>query len=165
MALLSGFNADDYKGDDLFPDGEYSVIITESELTPRTKGNGDDWKFVFQVMDGKLQNRQITFWLAFDIPGATGGMEQALQIGKRTISDICRAVNITTPKRTEELKGKTLKLKLKIKEGKDGVARNQIQKCTARLTAAKPVQKNMVEQAFETEAVASAPTEKKNPFA
>ena len=167
MASLDGFNPDDYKGPKLLPDGVYPVFIINCDLTPRRNG-GTDIKVHLKVLNGPSQNEEITFWFAYEIPNATGGMEQALQIGRRTFSDICRAVNVNEPKHTNDLIGKKFKLKLKIKQGKDGVKRNTIVNASPLLTGsfqdakkAEPQaeEKSLVEQAFE-----DAPV-KKNPFA
>lgn len=117
MADLGGtFNSDDHK-QALFPEGEHAVQIVESDLTQRKNGDGKDWKFKFRVLRGPLQNKDCTFWLAYDIPNATGNMAMALEIGRGMIANICRAVGVLQPKRTEELIEKKLMLTVKHKDG------------------------------------------------
>ena len=148
MADLGGtFNSEEHK-QALFPEGEHAVQIVESDLTPRKNGSGRDWKFKFRVLRGPLQNKDCTFWLAYEIPNAAGNMAMALEIGRGMIANICRAVGVLSPNKTEDLNEKKLMLTI---QHKDGWAR--IKKVEALKDA--PV---------APEAVAAG-GEKKNPFA
>lgn len=120
MATLNEvFKANEYKRE-LFPAGEYAVQITDSELSDRKDGKGQDWRFKFKVLRGPLQNKEATFWLAYNIPGAAGGLAQAVDIGRGMIANICRAVGILEPSATEQLNGCKLVITVKHSEGKTG---------------------------------------------
>jgi len=117
MADLGGtFKSEEHK-QALFPEGEHAVQIIESDLTQRKNGAGKDWKFKFRVLRGPLQNKDCTFWLAYEIPNATGNMAMALEIGRGMIANICRAVGVLEPTKTEDLNEKKLMLTIAHKDG------------------------------------------------
>jgi hypothetical protein len=116
MADISGlgFNANDVEpneGFDLLPDGEYDAIIVASEIKKTTAGTGSYLSLELQVLNGKYQNRKI--WDNLNILNPS---EKAQQIARGTLSAICRAVNVLTPKDTAELHNKPLRISVKIEK-------------------------------------------------
>lgn len=114
MADLGGFDASQVEpnqGFDLLPAGEYDAVIVASELKATTAGTGKYLKLELQILSGKFQNRKLWDQLNLWNPS-----EQAVQIAKGTLSSICRAVGVLTPKDSAELHNKPLRVSLKIKK-------------------------------------------------
>ena len=107
---------------DAIPAGEYDVIIVASSIEPTKSGNGRFIKLELQVLSGQHQNRKLWDRLNIWNPNA-----QAVQIAKGTLSAICRAVNVMTPRSTEELHNKPLRCKVAVEDGQNaGEKRNAI---------------------------------------
>lgn len=108
MANLSGFDANGIEPATTFealPAGDYTAIIVESdyELTANAKasGNAQDGQFLklkLQVVEGPFQNRTL-----YDRLNLVNPNEQAVEIAKRTLSAICRAVGRMQPQDSSEL--------------------------------------------------------------
>lgn len=110
----SGFDANTVEpnqGFDVLPAGEYDAVIVASEIKTTTAGDGKYLKLELQVLNGQFQNRKIWDQLNIWNPNA-----QAVQIAKGTLSAICRAVNVLTPKDSSELHNKPLRIKLAVKK-------------------------------------------------
>jgi len=155
---LEGFNASDIEPQQAFtpiPAGDYQVIITESELKTTKAGTGQYLKLKLQVLNGQHQNRVL-----FDNVNIKNPNETCQQIGQGTLSSICRAVNVLTPKDSAELHNKPLTAVVKVGVDQNNNPNNEVKGYKPRHTqpAAGP---NMVEQAFETQAPSG---EKPNPF-
>lgn len=123
MANLSGFNAnevDPNEGFDAVPAGEYPAIIIASELKATKAGTGNFLLLELQILRGKYQNRKLWDRLNLKNPNAT-----AVQIGKGTLSAICRAVGVMEPKDSAELHNKPLLVKVAVKQF-DGEDRNEV---------------------------------------
>ncbi len=69
------------------PAGMYPAMITESEIKPTKSGSGQMLQLVFTVMDGQHKGRKL--WERLNIINPN---PQAVQISRRTIEAICRAV-------------------------------------------------------------------------
>lgn len=126
MADLSelGFNANEVKpneGFDVLPAGDYEAVIVGSEIKPTTKGDGRYIKFELQIINGEFQNRKL--WDNLNIWNPS---EKAVQIAKGTLSAICRAVNVPTPKDTSELHNKPLRVSVKVESSTDYGKQNKI---------------------------------------
>jgi hypothetical protein len=120
-----GFDANQVEpgGFDLIPPGEYDAVITKSEVKGTSTG-GKMLKLQLQICNGPLQNRVL-----FDQLNLWNSNAQAVQIAKGTMSAICRAVNVLTPKDSSELHDKPMRISVGIQKGKgdyEGQDQNRI---------------------------------------
>jgi len=121
MASLDGFDAskvEPNEGFDLLPAGEYTAVIVGSERKPTSNGNGEYLKFELQITDaGKYQNRKL--WDNLNIKSSGPNKDTTEKIAKGTLSAICRAVNVLTPKDTNELHMKPIRITVGVKTRSD----------------------------------------------
>lgn len=108
MGNLNKFNANDYppetqvKGSyDPLPKGKYTVCIVSSETNPTKKGDGEFLSLKLEVLDGDFKGRKLFETLLLDHPS-----EKAVEIAKKKLAQICRAVNVLTPDESDELHDK-----------------------------------------------------------
>ena len=113
MADLSGFDANLVKPNtgNIVPANEYDVVIINSELRPTAKGDGKYLKLEMQILNGPMQNRHL-----FDQLNLVNPNEETVQIARGTLSAICRAVGVMTPKDSAELHNKPLRVKVVVKK-------------------------------------------------
>jgi len=124
MGNLEGFNAEEVEPSEGFsaiPGGDYQVIITDSKMKPTKNGNGKYLELKMQILNGQHQNRVL-----FDRLNLVNQSEVAVQIAKGTLSAICRAVNVLTPKDSSELHNKPLTATVKTKKDQDGNMQNEV---------------------------------------
>lgn len=151
MADLSGFDAsqvDPQQAFDCIPAGEYPVVIVASETKATKDGKGKYLALELQVTAGEFQNRKL-----FDRLNLWNANEKAVQIARASLSSICRAVNVLTPKDSSELHAKRLVAKVVVKDDPEFGKRNEIK-------AYKPVGATVPASA----PVASAPAAVGNPW-
>lgn len=106
MANLAGFDASQVPEQQEFsaiPEGQYVVIATASEMKPTKSGTGTFLQFTFEVVDGPMKGRKVWSRLNLVNPNAT-----AVDIAKRELGAICRAVGIIKPGDSAELHNKPL---------------------------------------------------------
>jgi hypothetical protein len=104
------------------PAGKYPVVIVESAMKPTKAGDGQYLEIVLQVQGGPHDGRQLWDRLNLKNPN-----QQAVDIARQTLSSICRAVNVPTPKDSADLHGKTLIAQVKLKTRQDtGEISNEI---------------------------------------
>lgn len=118
------FNANEVKpneGRDVLPAGEYAVVIVDSERKAAKSGNGDYVSLTLQVAKGAHQNRKL-----FDNLNLWNKNEKAKQIARGTLSAICRAVGVLTPKDTSELHNRLLIAKVTIERDEERGPQNRI---------------------------------------
>lgn len=120
------FNAAEVEPNEGFtpiPAGEYDVIIVGSEVKPTANGTGKYLRLTLQVLTGPCQNRQL-----FENLNLWNPNQQTVDIAKGTLSAICRAVGILTPKDSSELMQKTLTIRVTVRprKGEDGAFENRI---------------------------------------
>ena len=112
MALID-FNAEEVEPQSDFsplPVGNYTVVITQSEMKPTKTGNGQYLQLTLQVVEGEFKNRLI-----FDRLNIQNANEVAQQIAQKALSSICRAVGVMHPKDSEELHDKPFSVKIGIR--------------------------------------------------
>lgn len=116
------FNASEVKPNsfDVLPAGEYDAVIIKSEVKPTSTG-GRMLKLQLQILNGEYQNRTL-----FDNLNLWNANEKAVQIARGTLSAICRAVNVLTPKDSSELHGKSLRIKVAVTKNEEYGEQNQI---------------------------------------
>tara|TARA_R110002110_G_scaffold246260_1_gene462645 strand:+ start:940 stop:1404 length:465 start_codon:yes stop_codon:yes gene_type:complete len=150
---LDGFNANDVEPNEAFtalPAGEYDIIVMSSEMKPTKAGDGKYLQLQLQILSGTYQNRQL-----FDRLNLVNRNDVAVQIAKGTLSSICRAVNVLTPKDSSELHNKPLTAIVKVEKDLNGNSQNSVKGYKPRAA-----QGSMVEQAFEDKPT----TENDSPF-
>ena len=112
MALID-FNAEAIEPQSDFsplPVGNYTVVITTSEMKPTKPGNGQYLQLTLQVVEGEYKNRLI-----FDRLNIQNQNDVAQQIAQKALSSICRAVGVMHPRDSEELHDKVFQVKLGIR--------------------------------------------------
>ena len=132
------FRPDDHPADDSaftpLPDGWYVMIIVKSELKPTKANDGEYLELELVIPEGQqYASRRVWDRLTLRHPN-----EQTVQIAHRQLGDICRALGITALQATEELHGKPLRVKLKIKGDDTFGPRNEVQRYEAAPGVARP---------------------------
>lgn len=134
MASLEGFDAsevDPNEGFSAIPAGDYDVIITASEWKPTKAGTGRYLELQLQVVSGAHINRKL-----FDRLNLENRNETAVKIARGTLSAICRAVNVITPKDSSELHHKSLTATVKVTKDNNGNPTNEVKGYKPRKTVA-----------------------------
>lgn len=110
---LSGFNAENVEPNaprDPIPAGWYKAVIEATEEKPTKAQTGSYLQLKIQVIEGEHAGRKITDRLNLNNPNAT-----AVEIAQRTLSSICRAVGVMTPRDSSDLMDKPMMVKVKVK--------------------------------------------------
>ena len=121
---LAGFDANVVPPNNEFeplPAGDYNACIVASEMKPTKDGTGTYLELKLQVLDGKYQNRTL-----FDRLNLVNKNETAVTIAKGTLSAICRAIGVMTPKDSSELHNKPLKITVRVKPDPERGPQNEI---------------------------------------
>lgn len=95
---------------DPLPAGWYKAVIVESEEKPTKAQTGSYLQLSLEVIDGQHHGRKVTDRLNLNNPNAT-----ASEIAYRTLSAICHAVGIMTPRQSQDLHDKPLMVKVAVK--------------------------------------------------
>lgn len=103
------------------PSGEYCVVIVVSEIAETKAQTGKRLKLTMEVVEGDHKGRKI-----FDGINIVNRNEKAQGIGRATLSSICRAINVMSPKDTAELHDRPLMVKVSTEPGMDGQPRNVV---------------------------------------
>ena len=125
MGNLQGFDATQVEPQeemDVLPAGKYAALISGSEMKPTKAGTGSYLELTFQIIEGKHQNRLLWSRLNLNNPNST-----AVEIARRELSAICRAVGVLVPTDSSELHNKPLEITVKVKNRSDtGEPTNEI---------------------------------------
>lgn len=134
MASLNGFNAAEVepsKGFDPLPVGDYVAMIVDSEEKTTQAGTGTYIKLTVEIVDGEYKGRKLWENLNLNNPSA-----EAVAIAKATLSAICRAVGVLTPRDTVELHNIPMTVKIGLEKRKDsGEMQNRIKAFKPRVDA------------------------------
>ncbi len=84
---------------DPLPIGDYTVIISATEIKDTKTGKGQYLQLVYDVVEGEYQSRKL-----FDRLNIRNENVTAQEIAQRALSSICRSVGVIHPKDTDELK-------------------------------------------------------------
>lgn len=120
MASLDGFNAAEVEpnaGFDVLPPGDYEAVIVASEMKQTSNGNGQYLKLELQIVGGEYQNRKL--WDNLNLHSSGPNKDTTEKIAKGTLSSICRAVNVLTPKDSSELHMKVMRVTVGVKKRED----------------------------------------------
>ena len=131
MADLNGFNAAEVAPTsfDVLPSGEYDVCIVGSEMKSTKNGAGKMLNLELQILSGEYQNRKLFDNLNLDNPST-----KAVEIARGTLSAICRAVGVLTPRDSAELHNKPLRIKLSVEKSEEYGEQNRIKAYKPRQT-------------------------------
>ncbi|TVQ64183.1 MAG: DUF669 domain-containing protein [Phycisphaerales bacterium] len=117
MASLQGFDAGQVEpntGFDPVPAGKYACVIAASEIKPTKSGDGEYLQLELEIIEGEHRGRKLWDRLLLRHPSA-----QTVQIAKGTLSAICRAVGVMTPRDSVELHGIPLSVGVKLERRSD----------------------------------------------
>lgn len=104
------------------PAGKYNATIIESDMEQTKSGNGSFLKLTLQIQGGQYDGRTLIDRLNLKNPS-----QQAVDIARQTLSAICHAVDVMTPKDSADLHNKTLVVSVKVKNREDnGEPTNEI---------------------------------------
>jgi len=92
------------------PVGEYSAIITASEMKATKSGTGQYLQLTYDIIEGQYKGRKI-----FENLNLVNQNTTAQEIAQRALSAICRAVGVMHPKESEELHDRPLIIKVGIR--------------------------------------------------
>lgn len=125
MADLSGFDANEHEVPDFepLPNGDYEVVITESEMKPTKDGGGEYLAVTFEVLEGDHKGRRL--WHNLNLKNKS---DKAVQIAKGQLSAICKAVGVLKPRDSSMLHDIPLIVRVKSKPDQNGELRNNIVK-------------------------------------
>ncbi len=115
MSNLAGynFNAEEVEPSSSFdpiPAGWYTAIISASEMKATRDGYGEYLSLTLQVIEGQYENR-----LVFARLNLKNANDKAVDIARKDLAAICRAVGVMSPQASEELHDKPLMIKVKVR--------------------------------------------------
>lgn len=102
--------APDTGGGDPVPAGWYNVMIDESEMKPTKAEGGMRLSLRFTIMDGQYVNRKV--FTGLNLKNAN---PVAQEIAYKQLSAICHAVGVMQVQDSQQLHGRPLKIKVKVK--------------------------------------------------
>lgn len=107
---------EDQRGNyDPIPAGWYTVIVDESEIRTNKAGSGQYAWMSFRVIDGEFNGRKV--FTRFNVVNTN---PQAQEIGHRELSRLTAAVGLPGFNDTQELHGKPLQIKVKVRKDLSG---------------------------------------------
>ena len=115
MSNLSGynFNAEEVEPSSSFdpiPAGWYQAIISNSEMKATRDGYGEYLSLTLQIIEGQYENR-----LVFARLNLKNANDKAVDIARKDLAAICRAVGVMSPQASEELHDIPLMIKVKVR--------------------------------------------------
>ena len=126
------------------PEGNYKVMISSAKEKPTRDGTGSLLELVYKVAEGKHKNREV-----FDHATLRNRSEKAVEIGMRKLSALCHATGVLRLQRPAQLVGKTITVKIGVREREDkpGVFSNEVKGV---------ILQDVPQQAAQTDTTASA---------
>ena len=112
---LNGFDAHNVEPTASYeplPAGWYKAVFTASEEKPTKAQTGSYLQLSAEVIEGEHQGRKLIERLNLNNPNST-----AVEIAQRTLSSICRAIGVMTPRQSSDLHDKPFMVKLAVKPG------------------------------------------------
>lgn len=106
---------------DLIPEGTYPAVALSSEVRD-TKSGGEMVVYKMQITEGECANRIL--WARFNVKNSS---VKAQEIGLGQLSSFCRAAGVDEMTDTDDLVGKPVAVRVKIRPARDGYdAQNEI---------------------------------------
>jgi hypothetical protein len=96
------------------PAGKYLAVISEDEMKPTRNNNGQYLQLTIEIIEGDYQGRKIWARLNLENPNM-----QAVEIARKELSAICRAVNVLQLTDTTQLLNIPFVLKVGLKKNKE----------------------------------------------
>lgn len=115
---LMGFNAANIEPNaprDPIPAGWYKAVVSESIEKPTKAQTGSYLQLTLEVIEGDHAGRKVFERLNLKNPNA-----QAVEIAQRSLSGICRAIGVITPRNSQDLHDKPMMIKVKVTPERDG---------------------------------------------
>lgn len=100
----------DFGGSEPVPAGWYHVMIDESEMKPTRAGDGARLSLRFTILDGQYSGRKVFTGLNLKNPNPV-----AQEIAYKQLSALCHAVGVIQVQDSQQLHGRPLKIKVKVK--------------------------------------------------
>lgn len=97
------------------PAGDYVLMVEKVELKPTKAGTGSYLSLQLKVQGGQFNNRVVFDMITYENPNP-----QAVEIGHRKLSGLCRAAGIAQLSDTQQLVNRIVSGKVSIKEDKTG---------------------------------------------
>jgi hypothetical protein len=91
------------------PPGKYPVLIKSAELKDTKAGTGVYMKLALVVIEGPCKNRNL-----WDNINLSNPNQECVEIGRRHLADLCRAVGLVALKHEGELVGKVAVAHVKV---------------------------------------------------
>ena len=115
MSNLSGynFNAESIEPNTSYepiPAGWYTAIISSSEMKATRDGYGEYLSLTLQVIEGQYENR-----LVFARLNLKNANDKTVDIARKDLAAICRAVGVMSPQASEQLHDIPLMIKVKVR--------------------------------------------------
>lgn len=110
---FDSFNANEVKpmeSRDVIPAGTYSAVITDSEMKATKSAGGERLNLTFQIIEGEHEGRKV--WAGLNLKNSN---PKAEEIAMRELSSICRAIGVITPRQSQDLHDKPMKIKVKVR--------------------------------------------------
>jgi hypothetical protein len=115
---LMGFNAANVEPNaprDPIPAGWYKAVVSESIEKPTKAQTGSYLQLTLEVIEGEHAGRKVFERLNLKNPNA-----QAVEIAQRSLSGICRAIGVMTPRNSQDLHDKPMMIKVKVTPEQNG---------------------------------------------
>ena len=112
---LSGFDANSVEPTATYepiPAGWYKAVFTDSIEKPTKAQTGSYLQLTAEIIEGEYQGRKLIERLNLNNPNST-----AVEIAQRTLSAICRATGVMTPRDSSDLHDKPFMVQVKVKPG------------------------------------------------
>ena len=116
--MILGFDAnkvDPMQSRDPIPAGWYRMVITESDEKPTKAQTGSYLELIMEIIEGEHAGRRVYERLNLNNPNPS-----TVEKAQRTLSSVCRAVGVMTPRNSNEFHDKPFMGKVKITPPKDG---------------------------------------------
>lgn len=115
------------------PNGEYVCLFTDSEIKDTKSGTGTYLQLTAEIVEGPYKGRLIWERINLTNPNTT-----AVEIGQKTLSAICHAVNVPRVQDSVELHNKPFKAKVVVKKSLEYGDSNEIKGYSAMAGAPSP---------------------------
>ena len=113
MAFIE-FNANDVPEFDLLPNGDYLMMVTDSDIIENKSGTGSHIDFRMVVVEGERKNFVLHHRLTWTNPS-----QDAVSIGRKRLAELCRAVGVMSPTDTSDLHNLTFVARVSVKKDRN----------------------------------------------
>jgi len=99
---------------DPVPQGQYRVMITQSEQKNNSKGTGTILEIFHEIIEGEYKGKRIRNVINLDNPNLT-----SVEIGRKQLADLCRKISVTRPQGPQDLLNKVVIVDTDVESYKD----------------------------------------------